>query len=67
MLVSRPCGTLVKNPPAKQEIQVQILGQEDTLEEKMTVHENDMVFLPGKSRGQRNLVGYSPQVTKSQT
>ena len=39
-----------------QDTQVQSLGQEDSLEKKMAVH---TVFLPGKSHGQRRLVGYS--------
>ena len=47
----------VKNPPAIREAQVQSLGQEDTLEEKMAT---TPVFLPGKSCGQRSLVGSSP-------
>ena len=29
---------MVKNPPAKQEMQVQSLGQEDTLEKEMATH-----------------------------
>ena len=29
------CGSVVKNPPAKQETQVQFLGQEDPLEKEM--------------------------------
>jgi len=33
-----PGGTVVKNPPAMQEIQVQSLGQEDPLEKKMATH-----------------------------
>ena len=37
-------GSLVKNLPAKQEIQVQSLGQEDSVEEDMTTTQ---VFLPG--------------------
>jgi len=36
---------------------VQSLGQEDPLEQEMATHS---VFLPGKSYGQRSLVGYSP-------
>ena len=52
-----PGGTVVKNPPAKQETQVQSLGWEDPLEEEIATHP---VFLPGKSHGQRSLVGYSP-------
>ena len=37
-----------------QETWVQSLGWEDPLEKEMAVH------LPGKSHGQRSLVGYSP-------
>ena len=37
-----------------QETQVQSLGQEDPLEKQPTP-----VILPGKSHGQRSLVGYS--------
>ena len=33
------------------------LPQEDPLEKEMAI---TPVFLPGKSHGQRNLVGYSP-------
>ena len=40
---------------------VQSLGWEDPLEEGMATHS---VFLPGKSHGQRSLVGYSPQHCK---
>ena len=39
-----------------QETWVQSLGQEDPLEEEMVTYP---VFLPGKSHGQRSLVGYS--------
>ena len=35
---------------------VQSLGREDPLEKEMAIHS---VLLPGKSHGQRNLVGYS--------
>ena len=45
-----------------QEMQVQVLDQEDALEEKMATYST--VFLPGKSHGQRSLVGYSPQSGK---
>ena len=44
-----------------QETQVQSLGQGDPLEQGMATH------LPGKSHGQRSLVGCSPWVAKSQT
>ena len=41
----------------KQETQVQSLGQEDPLSRKWQPAPG---FLPGKSHGQRSLVGYSP-------
>ena len=56
-----PVVQQVKNPPAvqqTQETQVQSLGWEDPLEEEMTTAP---VFLPGKSHGQRSLVGYSAE------
>ena len=40
-----------------QETQFQFLGQEDPLEKKQ---QPTPVFLPGKSLGQKSLVGYSP-------
>ena len=48
---------MVKNLPAKQKTQVQSLGQEDPLEKDW---KPTLVFLPGKSLGQRSLAGYSP-------
>ena len=53
---------LVKNLPAVQEAWVRSLGQEDSLDKEMATHS---VFLPGKSHGQRSLVGYSPRGCKS--
>ena len=53
---------LVKNLPAVQEVWVQSLGWEDSLDKEMATHS---VFLPGKSHGQRSLVGYSPWGCKS--
>ena len=50
---------MVKNSPAKQEAQVQSLGQEDALEKEMTIHSSP-VFLPKKSHRQRSLASYSP-------
>ena len=57
----------VKNPPAvvqgvnnslamleTQEMQVWFLGQKDPLEECMATHP---IFLPGKSHGQKSLLG----------
>ena len=49
-------GSVVKNLPAKQELQIQSLGQEDPLEKEIQF---TPVFLPGKSHGQRSL-GNSP-------
>ena len=42
-----------------QETQVPPLDWED-LEEEMATHSSILVFLPGESLGQRNLVSYSP-------
>ena len=50
-------GSVVKNPSAAQESQVQALGGEDPLEKKWQL---TPVSLPGKSHGQRSLVGSSP-------
>ena len=50
-------GSVVKYPPAKQETQVRSLGWEDPWRRK---RQPMPVFLPGKSHGQRSLVGYSP-------
>ena len=46
---------MVKSLPAVRETQVQSLGREDPLEKESTP-----VLLPRKSRGWRNLTGYSP-------
>ena len=54
----------VKNLPAMQETQVHSLGGEDPLEKEMVT---TPVFLPGESRGQRSLMGYSLWVTENQT
>ena len=47
---------VVKNPPAKQEMWVRSLGQEDPLEKEISTHSS---ILAGKSHGQRSLMGYS--------
>ena len=39
-----PSGSGVKNPPAKQEIQVQSQGQEDPLEEEMATHSSILAW-----------------------
>ena len=48
---------MVKNLPIKQETLIRSLGQEGPLEKEMAT----LVFLPGKSHGQRTLAGYSPE------
>ena len=52
-----PGGSVVKNPAAKPEMEVQSLGQEDTLEKEMATH---FSIFPGKCHGQRSLTGCSP-------
>ena len=53
---------MLKNPSAMQETQVQSLGREYLLEKEMAT---TPVLLPGKSHGQRGLVGYTVRgVTK---
>ena len=47
---------MVKNLPAVQKAWVQPLGSEDPLEEEMATHSS----LPGKSYGQRRLMGSTP-------
>jgi len=47
---------VVKNLPAKQEMWVPSLGQEDPLEKEW---QPTAVFLPGEFHRQRSLVGYS--------
>ena len=48
---------MVKNLPAMRETQVRSLGQEEPLEDQWQC---TPIFMPGKSHGQRSLVGYSP-------
>ena len=48
-----PGGSAVKNPLTMWETRIRSLGREDPLEK-------GMAFLPGKSCGQRSLVGYNP-------
>ena len=38
MKKSFPSGSVIKNPPAKQEMQIQSLGWEDPLEKEMATH-----------------------------
>ena len=39
-----PGGSVVKNPPARQETRVQTLGQEDPLEKKMATHSSILAW-----------------------
>ena len=52
-----PGGSMVMNPPAKQEMRVQSLGGEKPWRRKW---QPTPIFLPGKSHAQRSLVGYGP-------
>ena len=54
----------IKNPPVVQETRVQSLCLEDSLKKGIST---TSVFLPGKSHGQRSLVGYSPWGQKELT
>ena len=54
-------GSVVKNSPAMQEMQVRSLGQEDPLEKDMATHSS---ILAWEIDGQRNLAGYSSQGRK---
>ena len=56
-----PSGSVVKNLPAKKETWIWSPGEEDPLEKEMATHSS---ILSGKSRGQRDLVGYRPQSQK---
>ena len=51
-----PGGSEVKNLPAMQEVWVQSLGQEDTLEKEMATHSS---ILAQEIHGQRSLVGHN--------
>ena len=44
MFVGLPCGSVVKNPPAMQETQVQFLSLEDPLEEEMAIHSSILAW-----------------------
>ena len=55
---------MVKNLPAKQENQLQSLGQEDPLEKRMPIH---AILLPGEFHGKRSLVAIVHGVTESRT
>ena len=52
-----PGGSGVENPSAKQEMEVQSLGQEDPLKKEMATHSS---ILAWKFHGQKSLAGYTP-------
>ena len=56
-LRASPGGSGGKESAHNMETWVRSLGQEDPLEKEMATIP---VFVPGKSHGQRSLVGYSP-------
>ena len=58
-----PGGSVIKNPPAMQEKQVQSLGQEDPLKKEMATHSSVLAWrIPWTA----SLAGYSPQGHKEQ-
>ena len=56
-----PGGSVVKNLPAMQEIQIQSLGWEDPLGEEMAASSS---ILAWESNAQNGLAGHSPWVAK---
>ena len=44
LLQGFPGGSVVKNAPSKQEIQVRSLGQEDPLEKEMATHSSSLAW-----------------------
>ena len=59
-----PGGSVAKNPPAVQEVQIQTLGGEDSLEKEMATHSSNLAW---KIPWTQDLVCYSPRVTQSRT
>ena len=55
-----PSGSVVKNPPANVEDTDSVLGLGRSSGEGNGNSQPTPVFLPGKSHGQRSLMGYSP-------
>ena len=62
---SFPGGSVVKNPCAVQETQVQSLGQEDPLEKGMVTHSSIFAWKIPMDRGALQAIVY--RVAKSQT
>ena len=59
-----PGSSVVKNPPAKKEMEVWSLGREDSPEKEMAAY---CSILAGKSHGQRSLTGSESVGSQSQT
>ena len=53
-----PGGSVIKNPSAVQQTQVQSLAWEDPLEKEIATHSS---ILAWENHGQRSLAGYSPR------
>ena len=64
LIITFQVAQTVKHLSTMRETGVQSLGWVDPLEKEMAIHSRTIA---GKSHGQRNMVGYSPWVTKSQT
>ena len=62
---SFPGGSVVKNPRAVQETQVQSLGREDPLEKGMVTHSSILAWKIPMGRGALQAIVY--RVAKSQT
>ena len=60
-----PGDSVVKNPPAMQETQVQSLGWEDPLEEEVATHSNVIAWKNPMNRGAWQAIVY--RLAKSQT
>ena len=59
------CGSVVKNPPAKQEMLVRSLGREDPLEKEMAAHSSILAWEIPWTEEPGGLQSMGPQ--KSQT
>ena len=57
IVVDFPSGSMVKNLPAKEEMQVWSLGQQDPPKEEVSTYSSSLAW---KTHGQRSLEGYSP-------
>ena len=58
LLVDFLVAETLKRLPTLRKTRVQSLGREDLLEKEIATHSNIILFLLGKSDGQRSLEGY---------